>query len=386
MRQSSCWGRRTFVRQGVGAAAGIAFGSIGCGSPSGSPSGPSPTPSPAGPAVALVRVPDYPGSYAALSQAFDLIGGIETLVRHKTVTVKVNLTGTPTELFGRPSQETYVNHGDTMLALVTHLANAGAHRIRIVESAGSSNALEPFAASYGWDVAALHVAGPVEFENTRNLGTSGTYLHVPSPSGLLFDSFDLNRAFDTDVMVSLAKMKNHRAAGVTLTLKNLFGILPNSLYGNDAPREDASESRHTLHQRIGGPLHPGEKDILADAPATVRVPRIITDICSARPIHLAIVEGITTMSGGEGPWSPREDLRFQTPGVMIVGTDPVATDAVATAVMGYDDPLSSTAAPFHFCENHLRFAHDAGLGVGELSRIDVRGERIEDVRTPFAWR
>lgn len=47
----------------------------------------------------------------------------------------------------------------------------------------------------------------------------------------MFSALDLNQAYeDTDVMVSLAKMKNHLTAGVTLSMKNLFGITPNSLY------------------------------------------------------------------------------------------------------------------------------------------------------------
>jgi uncharacterized protein (DUF362 family) len=35
----------------------------------------------------------------------------------------------------------------------------------------------------------------------------------------------------TDVVVSLPKLKTHHWAGVTLSLKNLFGIVPGSCYG-----------------------------------------------------------------------------------------------------------------------------------------------------------
>ena len=60
-------------------------------------------------------------------------------------------------------------------------------------------------------------------------------------------------------------------------------------------------------------------------------------------------------------------------------------DAVATAVMGYQDPMADKLPPFAFCENHLRIARDAGIGVGDLARIDVRGMSIAEARTPFAW-
>jgi hypothetical protein len=54
--------------------------------------------------------------------------------------------------------------------------------------------------------------------------------------------------------------------------------------------------------------------------------------------------------------------------------------------MGYSDPLTERgAAPFAFCDNHIRMAHDAGLGVGDVSRLEVLGESIDAVATRFAW-
>jgi hypothetical protein len=41
-------------------------------------------------------------------------------------------------------------------------------------------------------------------------------------------------------------------------------------------------------------------------------------------------------------------------------------------------------APFAFCENHIRLAHEAGLGQGDVTRIDVVGESIDSVATRFA--
>ena len=59
----------------------------------------------------------------------------------------------------------------------------------------------------------------------------------------MFSAFDFNHAYeDTDVLVSLAKLKNHATAGVTLSMKNLFGLPPNSLYGSDAGKETATGS------------------------------------------------------------------------------------------------------------------------------------------------
>src|SRR5712671_3236176 len=87
----------------------------------------------------------------------------------------------------------------------------------------------------------------------------------------------------------------------------------------------------------------------------------------------------TSMKGGEGPWCGGEaKLKVTTPGLIIAGLNPVSTDAVATAVMGYDNPRAVKGTkPFDFCDNHLLLAEQAGLGSADLSQIEVRGMAIE---------
>ena len=63
-----------------------------------------------------------------------------------------------------------------------------------------------------------------------------------------------------------------------------------------------------------------------------RIPRVVVDICGARPIDLAIIDGIATMGASEGPWAGGEACE---PGVLVAGTNCVNTDAVAAAVMGF---------------------------------------------------
>jgi hypothetical protein len=185
----------------------------------------------------------------------------------------------------------------------------------------------------------------------------------------------------------LAKLKNHITAGVTLSMKNLFGITPNSLYGTEAGSEDALDGRGVLHSPVGLEKIklPGLKPGITSIDPTWRVPRIVADICTARPIHLAIIDAITSMSGGEGPWcSEAGPLKFTSPGILIVGLNPVSTDAVGTAVMGYDNPRAVRGVkPFHFCDNHLLLAEQAGIGIADLSQIDVRGLPIEKARYPY---
>jgi uncharacterized protein (DUF362 family) len=71
------------------------------------------------------------------------------------------------------------------------------------------------------------------------------------------------------------------------------------------------------------------------------------------------------------------------PGVLIAGKNPLATDAVATAVMGHDPTGDYPDSPFVRCDNHLNLAVQAGLGTNRLDEIDVLGMQIKDVMTQF---
>jgi len=335
--------------------------------------------------VAVTFCRDYGSEVkAALRRCFDLLGGIGSLVRGQTVTVKINLTGTDFRpLFDRPVGETYMTHFSTALALGALLFEAGVRRVRFVESTNSRAPLETSLGFAGWEVKTLAALGEVEFENTRNLGKGRGYAHLKVPTGsYLFSSFDLNHAYDeTDVLVSLCKLKQHVTAGITLSMKNLFGVTPNSLYGDEAGSEDATGGRSPLHFRsqcrsVRPPgLKPGDKS----TDATYRIPRIVVDVCAARPIHLAIIDGITSMSGGEGPWCAETNkLKVTQPGLMIAGLNPVSTDAVGTALMGYDRPCAPRGTPpFAFCDNHLLLAEQAGLGTADLSKIEVLGVPVD---------
>jgi uncharacterized protein (DUF362 family) len=340
--------------------------------------------------VAIASCRSYgPEVRPALEKCFDLLGGIGSLVKDKTVTVKLNLTGSDFKpLLGRPVGETYMTHYTAALALGSLLFAAGARRVRFVESTQKREGLESTLVEAGWDVPALTALGKVEFENTRNLGQGKRYSHFRVPGGgYMFSAFDFNHAYEeTDVLVSLAKLKNHAAAGVTLSMKNLFGLPPNTLYGIEAGKETATAHRAPMHDPRGYERVklPGIKASEISAEPSWRVPRITVDVCAARPIHLAVIDGITAMSGGEGPWCDEKTLKVTTPGVIIAGLNPVSTDAVATAVMGYENPRAQRGVkPFQECDNHLLLAEQAGLGIADLAQIDVRGLPIEKARYPY---
>ena len=231
-------------------------------------------------------------------------------------------------------------------------------------------------------VALVAAAPGVEFENTNNLGKGKRYARFKVPGGgYIYPAYDLNHAFeDTDVFVSMAKLKNHETCGVTLSLKNCFGNSPAAIYGDDAGKDEPNESPRTGRAAT---FHFGKRQPPKSAPQELnpassrepgyRVPHIVADLVAARPVDLAIIDGIESVKGGEGPWI--RGLATVQPGVLIAGLNPVCTDAVAMAVMGYDPHAQRGTAPFRTCDNTLLLAEGHGVGTTDLNRIDVRGVR-----------
>jgi uncharacterized protein (DUF362 family) len=189
--------------------------------------------------VAIGKASSYDDDITGRLRAmFDQLG-VEKLVRNKTVTIKLNLTGVASNFVnGRPPQFTHWCH-PTVAGAAAHLFDrAGARRVRFVESgAGFTGAIEEYVAKANWDVKALQNAAKfVDFENTVNLGKGKKYVRMPvGPGAYMFPAWDVNEVYaESDVLVSLAKLKDHGTCGVTLSMKNLYGCVPLSIYGADA--------------------------------------------------------------------------------------------------------------------------------------------------------
>ena len=344
--------------------------------------------------VSIAKCASYDEDITAkLGIMFDQLGDLEKLVRNKTVTIKLNMTGAPSlRIHGMAPALTHYVHPKLVGATAYHLGRAGAKRIRFVESSwATAGPLEEVMLDSGWNPRAIvSAANGVEFENTNALGKSKSYARFTVPgSAYMYPAFDLNRAYqDTDVFVSLAKLKNHATCGVTLSLKNCFGSLPASIYGNDSGVDEPNENPKSGRDAVG---HRGRRQPSKSAPQELhfgantdpgyRVPHIVADLVAARPIHLAIVDGVESIAGGEGPWV--RGVHVVKPGVMLAGLNPVCADAVATAVMGYNPRSVRGTAPFRTCDNTLLLAEAHGIGATDLKRIEVRGTTIEQALYRF---
>jgi len=334
--------------------------------------------------VAVARYQSYDDNLVTvLSKMFDQIGGLDRLVRGKTVTVKLNLTGSPAlRVEGRPLGLTHYTHPRTAGAMAHLLGRAGARRIRFVESCwATAGPLEEYLLDSGWNVRTLvSAASGVEFENTNALGKGARYARLEVPGGgLVFPAYDVNHSYqDTDVLVSMAKLKNHETCGVTLAMKNMFGITPASIYGDDAGRDEPNESPgkgrgETCHfgKRQPARSAPPELDPASSRDPGHRMPRITAELNAARPVDIAFIDGIETLAGGEGPWI--RNVRPVKPDLLVLGTNAVSTDAVATALMGYHPRAPRGTAPFAHCDNTLLLAEQLGVGSADLNKIEVRG-------------
>ncbi|MCL4504336.1 MAG: DUF362 domain-containing protein [Deltaproteobacteria bacterium] len=141
-----------------------------------------------------------------------------------------------------------------------------------------------------------------------------------------------------DLIVSVAKLKTHHWAGVTLSLKNMFGAMPGIYYG---------WPKNVLH-------YAGIEPAILDINATLRP-------------HLAIVDGIVGMEG-DGPimGDPR------TAGVLVMGRNLTAVDSTCARIMRIN--------PYRV--DYLNLAQDLLGPVHEASIIQM-GEPIASVATEF---
>jgi uncharacterized protein (DUF362 family) len=341
-------------------------------------------PAPASP-VAIARCRAYDGAFDdALSASLDKIGGIGSLVKGKTVALKLNLTGNITRYPNRPELP-YRNNPYTVLSVTRQLARAGAARIRLIESFFPAKQDLGLWARYGLDVNAINNVGcKVEWENIQNMGQAKQYTRMKVPwGGYIFPAFDLNHSFaDCDVYVSMSKLKHHWLAGVTMTLKNNFGITPCSLYGGDCGpdgNEDPKGERGPVcHNGTATPPKGVPQELNRESPREpgYRIPRIVTDLTGVRPVDLTIVDGVESIRGGEGVWN--QGVSLIKPGILLVGRNPVCTDAVCMAVMGYDPRAERGTKPFLRGNNTLRLAEAVGIGTTDLSRIEVAGLSVKE--------
>jgi len=165
--------------------------------------------------------------------------------------------------------------------------------------------------------------------------------------GLMFKQYLLSECIvDTDAFVSVQKIKNHAFMGVTLAMKNLFGLPPMPPLGR---------SRQYFHHII-------------------RLSYILVDLARLAQPALSILDGLVAQSGRE--WGG--DGRIAD--TLAAGDHVIATDACGTHLMGFDPLTDWPNQPFVRDRSSILIAHQNGFGTADLRQIDFQSE----VQAPIA--
>jgi uncharacterized protein (DUF362 family) len=328
--------------------------------------------------VAVVRSDRRRGAVAeALALIADDLRAVvapRTLIKPNLVSHKVPLPST---------------HADTLSATFDAVLAAGARAIVVAE--GATDATAGFA-RFGYFREAW--GRPVEFLDLNRQETDWVPVELVGTDGASRIARVSRTVAESRCRVSLALAKTHVTTGVTLSLKNMLsaihpadrvmmhGHAPGGngytgwkrlavefLKGDNPAVRGLTRLQgrlRNIRNALTGPrLRPSDEGYLRSVAAMHR--NLVALNRFVGP-HVSLVDGFLGMEG-EGP---RHGSAVKL-GVVVAGTDPVAVDAVAAAVMGFD-PRSI---------GFLALAHEAGLGTADLDAITVLGDSITKVRRRF---
>lgn len=164
------------------------------------------------------------------------------------------------------------------------------------------------------------------------------WLKVDSPTSMVLGKFHLAKTvLESDLIISAAKMKTHDETAVTLSMKNILGMIP-------------KRDRWKAHIR--------------------GINKAIVDVFSylvRNKKFISFVDAIYALEGKLGPIRG-DPIKMD---LIIAGDDAVSTDKVCTEIMGYDANMVE----------HILLSGE--LGLGDLENIKTIGENIENVKRKF---
>ena len=279
--------------------------------------------------VAIVKTPQEPNEEeieACVRKSVKLSGGLAAVVkRGDTVLIKPNV------LAAKSVESGAITDPRVCKAIANMVREAGARPV-IGESASVGADTEEAFRIGGYDE--LRKEG---YEVVDLKGKGIETVRVPIPKGKSIKEVVLPKVVvDADVIISVPKMKTHDGTLVTLSLKNMKGVLSDKL-------------KRQVHRLFG--IFQG-----------------VVDLCTVVKPDLVVVDGIIAMEGF-GP-------AFGDPvkmGLVIAGRDPVATDAVASVVMGFESQEDQI----------VDIAAKSGLGTANLNDIEIVGVDIVKVQRRF---
>jgi len=278
----------------------------------------------------------------AIQQLLQTIDPDGTMFRHrKRVVVKVNMAGdfrsarqSLNRLHLLPG-ETYWTHPICFRMFAELLRDAGASEIVLVEALFD----QPTYFHFGYQQVVKKLG--LRFVDLNFADPYPNFVEVSSGADPLAQpSYQLNPILvENDLFVSFAKLKNHHIAKISMTIKNLLGILPLRFH-----RVESHDNNRTSFHKC-----PDPEDFIA---------RVMLDVLKVRPIDVALIDGIWSVLGSEGPWN--SDIFPTAFHTMLGGTNAVEIDSLGTIVI-------DTPAP-----NYLKLAENRGLGNANPAKLAIQ--------------
>lgn len=273
--------------------------------------------------VAVVRCDSYEQGAVerAIARGFDLLGGPARFFGPgESVLIKPNML-----LAARPEAAVCV-HPAVFRGIALVLRRAG-YRLGYGDSPA---VVSPENAAHASGIASIAEELSIPMANFRD------EIEVSSPAGCTVRKFNVARAVkDYDSILSVSKMKTHSFTGLTGAVKNLLGFVPGF-------------KKAGFHARFPDP----------DAFC-----RILVELALTLNPRLHIMDGIVAMEGnGPGSGNPRRV------NVLLFSNDPVALDAVATLITGFD--------PSRYPILH----HGKQLGLGNPDYPEFLGDDIDEFK------
>jgi uncharacterized protein (DUF362 family)/Pyruvate/2-oxoacid:ferredoxin oxidoreductase delta subunit len=274
-------------------------------------------------AVSIIRCADYDreGTFLAVKQAVDLLGGIRAFVKPgERVLIKPNL------LKSSPPEAAVTTHPEVVRAVIRLVREAGGAAM-VGDSPGMGDLRKVCEKTGILDVVNEEGATLVELDEVVQVRNHGR-----------FQRFEIARAAsEADAIINLPKFKTHGMTTLTGAVKNLFGCVP-------------GKRKVQWHFNTGV-----NHELFA---------LMLIELCALLKPRLTIMDAVIGMEGnGPGSGEPRQI------GVVIAGEDPVAVDVVSSSVVG----VASEKLPV------IRAAVAAGYGETRLDRIRVLGTALSGI-------
>jgi uncharacterized protein (DUF362 family) len=244
------------------------------------------------PKVSIVRQEAYTQDvYDAMRR---LLAEHQTLIRGKRVVLKPNLVEFDPH---RPVN----THPILVHAALEAFKALGAADVRIAEGPGHRRATMDMADGAGYFETIPKFEDIFTDLNLDDVSLIG----LRNPHSTLKELYLPNTILAADLLVSMPKLKTHHWTGATLSMKNLFGVVPGGVYG---------WPKNVLHW--------------------AGIHECVADLANLFPRTLAIVDGIVGMEGN-GPIQGSA----KPVGLIVAGTDLAAVDATCCRLMGIN-PLN----------------------------------------------